>query len=62
MSKKKLAYVDNFATLSIPTIYIVTIIVNIYIEICKKREPKGLHIKALAGEPNGFKGIDSAYE
>jgi bifunctional enzyme CysN/CysC len=32
------------------------------IEVCKQRDPKGLYKKALAGQINGFTGIDSPYE
>lgn len=32
------------------------------VEVCKKRDPKGLYKKALAGEIKGFTGIDSPYE
>ena len=32
------------------------------IETCKQRDPKGLYKKALAGQINGFTGIDSPYE
>jgi bifunctional enzyme CysN/CysC len=32
------------------------------IEECEKRDPKGLYVKARAGELTGFTGIDDAYE
>lgn len=32
------------------------------IEICEKRDPKGLYKKARAGELKGFTGIDDPYE
>ncbi|MCU1362074.1 MAG: cysNC 1 [Ilumatobacteraceae bacterium] len=32
------------------------------IEECEKRDPKGLYVKARAGELKGFTGIDDAYE
>lgn len=32
------------------------------IEVCKKRDPKGLYAKALAGEIQDFTGISSPYE
>jgi len=35
---------------------------NCDIEILKKRDPKGLYAKALAGEIKGFTGIDDPYE
>lgn len=36
--------------------------VNTPIEICEKRDPKGLYKKARAGELKGFTGIDDPYE
>ena len=38
------------------------IFVNTPIEICEKRDPKGLYKKARKGEIKNFTGIDSAYE
>lgn len=38
------------------------IYINCDLEVCKKRDPKGLYKKALAGEIQGFTGIDSPYE
>lgn len=32
------------------------------IDECEKRDPKGLYVKARAGELTGFTGIDDAYE
>ena len=32
------------------------------IDECEKRDPKGLYVKARAGELTGFTGIDAAYE
>ena len=32
------------------------------IEVCKRRDPKGLYAKALAGEIKGFTGVDAPYE
>ena len=32
------------------------------IEVCEKRDPKGLYKKARAGEIKGFTGIDDPYE
>lgn len=36
--------------------------VNTPIEECERRDPKGLYVKARAGELKGFTGIDDAYE
>ena len=36
--------------------------VNTPLEICEKRDPKGLYKKARAGELKNFTGIDSTYE
>ena len=38
------------------------IFVDTPIEICEKRDPKGLYKKARAGELKGFTGIDDPYE
>ncbi|OBG68210.1 MULTISPECIES: adenylyl-sulfate kinase [unclassified Mycobacterium] len=38
------------------------IFVDTPIEICEKRDPKGLYKKARAGEIKGFTGIDDPYE
>jgi adenylylsulfate kinase len=32
------------------------------LEVCEKRDPKGLYKKARAGEIKGFTGIDDPYE
>jgi len=32
------------------------------LEVCKRRDPKGLYAKALAGEIKGFTGVDAPYE
>jgi len=32
------------------------------LEVCEKRDPKGLYKKARAGEIKGFTGIDAPYE
>ncbi len=32
------------------------------LEVCEKRDPKGLYAKARAGEIKGFTGIDAPYE
>ncbi len=38
------------------------IFVNASLEVCEKRDPKGLYKKARAGELKGFTGIDDPYE
>jgi bifunctional enzyme CysN/CysC len=38
------------------------IYVNTPLEVCEKRDPKGLYKKARAGKLKNFTGIDSAYE
>ncbi len=40
----------------------IEIFVNTPLELCEKRDPKGLYKKARAGEIKNFTGIDSAYE
>ena len=40
----------------------IEIFVDAPIEICEKRDPKGLYKKARAGELKGFTGIDDPYE
>src|SRR5437868_12325637 len=40
----------------------VEIFVDAPLEICEKRDPKGLYKKARAGELKGFTGIDDLYE
>ena len=40
----------------------VEIFVDAPIEVCEKRDPKGLYKKARAGEIKGFTGIDDPYE
>lgn len=40
----------------------VEVFVDTPIEICEKRDPKGLYKKARAGEIKGFTGIDAPYE
>lgn len=32
------------------------------LEVCERRDPKGLYARARSGELSGFTGIDSAYE
>jgi bifunctional enzyme CysN/CysC len=38
------------------------VFVDTPIELCEKRDPKGLYAKARAGEITGFTGIDDPYE
>jgi bifunctional enzyme CysN/CysC len=40
----------------------VEVFVDTPLELCEKRDPKGLYEKARAGELRGFTGIDSPYE
>ncbi len=40
----------------------IEIFVKCPIEICMRRDPKGLYKKALAGEIKGFTGVDDPYE
>ncbi|MCK5696631.1 MAG: adenylyl-sulfate kinase, partial [Gammaproteobacteria bacterium] len=40
----------------------IEIFVDTSLEICEKRDPKGLYKKARAGEIKGFTGIDDPYE
>ncbi len=40
----------------------IEIYVNPTLEVCEKRDPKGLYKKARAGEIKGFTGIDDPYE
>ena len=40
----------------------VEIFVDAPLEVCEKRDPKGLYKKARAGEIKGFTGIDDPYE
>ena len=40
----------------------IEIFVDAPLEICEKRDPKGLYKKARAGELKGFTGIDDPYE
>ena len=40
----------------------VEVYVNAGIEVCIKRDPKGLYKKAVAGKISNFTGIDSPYE
>jgi adenylylsulfate kinase len=40
----------------------IEVFVDTPIEVCEKRDPKGLYKKARAGEIKGFTGIDDPYE
>ncbi|MGP1308630.1 MAG: adenylyl-sulfate kinase [Phycisphaerales bacterium] len=40
----------------------IEVFVDTPIELCEKRDPKGLYKKARAGEIKGFTGIDDPYE
>ena len=40
----------------------VEIFVDTPLDICEQRDPKGLYVKARAGEIANFTGIDSNYE
>ena len=53
--------VNATATDSAPMDF-VEVFVDTPIEICEKRDPKGLYQKARAGEIKGFTGIDAPYE
>lgn len=47
---------------SMPAGDFIEIFVDAPIEVCEKRDPKGLYKKARAGEIKGFTGIDDPYE
>ena len=40
----------------------IEVFVDVPLEICEQRDPKGLYKKARAGEIKGFTGIDDPYE
>lgn len=40
----------------------IEVFVDVPIELCEQRDPKGLYKKARAGELKGFTGIDDPYE
>jgi adenylylsulfate kinase len=40
----------------------VEVFVNAPLNVCEKRDPKGLYKKARAGEISGFTGVDDPYE
>jgi len=52
----------NFVRSLVPDGRFFEVFVNCPIDICKKRDPKGLYKKALAGEISEFTGINSPYE
>jgi adenylyl-sulfate kinase len=52
---------DNARAL-VPSKCFVEIFVDTSLEICEKRDPKGLYRKARAGELTDFTGIDAPYE
>jgi adenylylsulfate kinase len=47
---------------SMPAGDFIEILVDAPLEVCEKRDPKGLYKKARAGELKGFTGIDDPYE
>jgi len=52
----------NFVRSILPAGSFLEIHVKCDIEVCKRRDPKGLYKKALAGEIKNFTGISSPYE
>ncbi len=54
--------IRNFAKQIIGSENFIEIFINTPLEICEKRDVKGLYKKARAGEIKGFTGIDSPYE
>lgn len=54
--------IRNFASSIIGSADFIEVYINTPIEICEKRDVKGLYKKARAGEIKGFTGIDSPYE
>ena len=52
----------NFARKTIGEKNFFEIYVNTPLDICEKRDPKGLYAKARAGEIRNFTGVDSTYE
>jgi len=47
---------------SLPEWAFIEVHVKCDLEVCKRRDPKGLYKKALAGEIKDFTGISSPYE
>ena len=56
------AEIRDFARSIVGTEDFVEIYINAPIELCEKRDVKGLYQKARKGEIKGFTGIDSPYE
>ncbi len=54
--------IRNFARDIVGEADFIEVYINTPIEICEKRDVKGLYKKARAGEIKGFTGIDSPYE
>ena len=52
----------DFARQLLPTGRFIEIFVKCDVEVCKRRDPKGLYAKALSGEIPEFTGISSPYE
>ncbi len=43
-------------------LHFVEVFVDTPLDVCEERDPKGLYVKARAGEISNFTGIDSPYE
>jgi bifunctional enzyme CysN/CysC len=52
----------DFARTLAPAGRFVEVFVRCSLDECKRRDPKGLYAKALAGQITSFTGVDSAYE
>jgi adenylylsulfate kinase-like enzyme len=52
----------DFARSIMPEGRFLEIFVKCDLEVCKRRDPKGLYAKALSGEIKNFTGISSPYE
>lgn len=52
----------NFARSRVPEDRFLEVYVRCDIDECKRRDPKGLYARAVAGEISGFTGVDAAYE
>ncbi|MDR9826854.1 adenylyl-sulfate kinase [Vibrio sp. FNV 38] len=46
----------------LPEAEFIEVFVNVPLEVCEQRDPKGLYKKARSGEIKNFTGIDSVYE
>lgn len=44
------------------SLFFIEVFVDAPIQVCEKRDPKGLYLKARRGELKGFTGIDDPYE